>query len=89
MHRRILDRAQSSTRRSRLRGIQSADEMKTLASGDGNGLPLPKQTMRACSRKRPIMLLTRMFSLKPGMPGRRQQMPRTTRSICTPACEAA
>src|SRR3981081_3306793 len=48
----------SSTLRARLRGIQSADEMKTLASGDGSGLPLPKQTMRACSRKRPIMLLT-------------------------------
>ena len=27
--------------------------------------------------------------LSPGMPGRRQQMPRTTRSICTPAFEAA
>ena len=35
------------------------------------------------------MLLTRMCSLKPGTPGRRQQMPRTTRSICTPALEAA
>ena len=35
------------------------------------------------------MLLTRMFSLRPGTPGRRQQMPRTTRSICTPAFEAA
>ena len=29
-----------------------------------------------------------MFSLTPGTPGRRQQMPRTIRSICTPACEA-
>ena len=33
--------------------------------------------------------LTRMFSESPGMPGRRQQMPRTTSSIETPACEAS
>ena len=33
--------------------------------------------------------LTRMFSESPGMPGRRQQMPRTTSSIDTPACEAS
>ena len=30
-----------------------------------------------------------MFSDNPGTPGRRQQMPRTMRSICTPACDAA
>ncbi len=30
---------------------------------------------------------TRMLSDSPGTPGRRQQMPRTTRSICTPAAE--
>ena len=59
----------SSTRRSRLRGIQSADEMNTLACGDGSVLPLPKQTMRACSRKRPTMLLTRIFSERPGDAG--------------------
>ncbi len=34
------------------------------------------------------MDLTRIFSDKPGTPGRRQQMPRTTRSIGTPALEA-
>ena len=34
------------------------------------------------------MLRTVMFSLTPGTPGRRQQMPRTMRSIFTPACEA-
>ena len=34
------------------------------------------------------MLITRMFSLSPGTPGRRQQIPRTIRSIRTPACEA-
>ena len=35
--------------------------------------------MRLCSRKRPTIDLTRMFSDRPGTPGRRQQMPRTTR----------
>ena len=30
------------------------------------------------------MDLTRMFSDRPGTPGRRQQMPRTTKSIRTP-----
>ena len=34
------------------------------------------------------MLITRMVSLTPGRPGRRQQIPRTMRSIGTPACEA-
>ena len=78
-----------STRRDRLRCIQSAEEMNTLAFFDGRPWPAPKQTMRECSRKRPTMLLTRMFSDSPGTPGRRQQMPRTTRSIFTPACEAS
>ena len=32
---------------------------------------------------------TRMFSDRPAMPGRKQQMPRTTSSICTPALLAA
>ncbi len=31
---------------------------------------------------------TRMFSERPGTPGRRQQNPRTMRSIWTPAWEA-
>jgi hypothetical protein len=35
------------------------------------------------------MLMTRMFSLRPGTFGRRQQMPRTMRSIFTPAQEAS
>ena len=30
-----------------------------------------------------------MFSDRPGTPGRRQQMLRTTRSTCTPACDAS
>ena len=45
----------------------------------------PKQMMRPCSRKRPTMDLTRIFSDRPGTPGRRQQIPRITSSICTPA----
>ncbi len=44
--------------------------------------------MRLCSRKRPTMLRTRMRSLMPRMPGFSEQMPRTIRSTCTPACEA-
>ena len=33
--------------------------------------------------------LTRILSDNPAMPGRRQQIPRTTSSIDTPACEAS
>ena len=44
--------------------------------------------MRECSRKRPTTETTRTFSLTPSTPGRRQQMPRTFRSIGTPACDA-
>ncbi|MNN32212.1 hypothetical protein D3C81_1459250 [compost metagenome] len=40
--------------------------------------------MRLCSRKRPTMDLTRIFSDRPGTPGRRQQIPRMTSSIRTP-----
>src|SRR3546814_8435515 len=58
-----------SLRRSRLRGIQSAEEMKTLACRDGSDLPLPKPTIRLCSRNRPTMLFTRMFSESTGTPG--------------------
>ena len=75
----------ASTRRVRLRGIQSADEMNTLAFGDGSVSPLAKHTIRECSRKRPTMLFTAMVSDRPGTPGRRQQMPRTTSVIGTPA----
>src|SRR5581483_3502352 len=65
--------------------LGSADMMQTSASGEGSPAPLPKQKMRACSRKRPTIDLTRIPEESPGMPGRRQQMPRTTRSISTPA----
>ena len=34
------------------------------------------------------MLRTVMFELMPLSPGRKQQIPRTIRSIFTPACEA-
>src|SRR3546814_6402060 len=37
------------------------------------------QTIRLCSRNRPTMLFTRMFSDSPGTPCLRQQMPRTIR----------
>jgi hypothetical protein len=35
-----------------------------------------------------MMLMTRIRSLTFGSPGRRQQIPRTMRSISTPACDA-
>ena len=44
--------------------------------------------MRECSRKRPTTDTTRMFSLTPGTPGFRQQMPRVLISTGTPAWEA-
>ena len=44
--------------------------------------------MRACSRKRPTIEITRTFSLTSGTPGRSPAMPRTIRSTRTPACEA-
>ncbi len=78
-----------STRRVRFRPIQSALEKNTRAFFVGKPWPLPKQTMRECSRKRPTMDFTRMFSDKPFTPGRNPQMPRTTRLIFTPAWLAA
>ena len=55
----------------------------------GSALPFAKAQMRLCSKKRPTMDLTRMFSDRAGTPGRRQQMPRTISSIVTPALLAA
>src|SRR4029453_8625270 len=52
-----------------LRGIQSAEEMKILAWREGSACPAPKHTMRECSRKRAMMLLTRIFSGGRGRPG--------------------
>ena len=74
----------TSTRVLKLRGIQSALERKQRTSG-----PWPKAKTRLCSRKRSTMEVTRIRSESPGTPGLRQQMPRTTRSISTPAALAA
>ena len=48
----------------------------------------PKWKTRECSRNRPRIERTRMFSLSPGTPGRSAQIPRTTTSTGTPACDA-
>ena len=44
--------------------------------------------MRECSRNRPTTDLTLMLSLMPSTPGRTEHMPRTMRSISTPAALA-
>ena len=44
--------------------------------------------MRVCSRYRPTMENTVMRSVRPAMPGSRQQMPRTFITTSTPAWEA-
>lgn len=73
VHRRVLDRVSASTRRSRLRGIQSAIEMKTRdlaegqrAVGEGHMRECVRETGRRCSTRG-------MFSDSPVIPGRRQQ----------------
>ena len=48
----------------------------------------PKWKTRLCSRKRPRIDRTWMFSESPGRPGRIAQIPRTTMSTGTPACDA-
>ncbi len=73
----------ASTRRWKLRGIQSALEMYTSSLP-----PLTKWNARPCSRKRSMIARTSMVSLTRGTPGRRQQMPRTSSVIGTPACDA-
>ena len=76
-------RTSVSTLRSRLRCIMSAEPIQTSRA------PLfSKQNARECSRNRPKILMTLMFSLKPGTPGRRAQIPRTNTSTQTPACDA-
>ncbi len=75
----------TSTRRSRLRSIRSGEPMATRRARPAGP---PKQNTRECSRYRPTMERTRMWSDSPGTPGRRQQRPRTTRSTETPACDA-
>ena len=75
-----LTRTSVSTRRSRLRCIRSA-----LPSQYSGSPPSANASTRECSRNRPTMLRTRIVSDSPGTPGRSAQMPRTTRSIGTPA----
>ena len=71
-------------RRNRLRPIQSADANQT------SGAPsFSKYQTRWCSRKRPRIERTRMFSDTPATPGRSAHAPRTIKSISTPACDAA
>ena len=50
--------------------------------------PFSNQKTRLCSRNRPRTERTVMVSDSPGTPGRSAQMPRTSRSTGTPACEA-
>ena len=57
----------------------------TFAWRLGSALPLAKAQTRECSRKRPMIDLTRMLSDTPGRPARKLQMPRTTMWISTPA----
>ena len=78
-----VTRTSASIRRSRLRCIMSA-----LPSHTSGSPPLPKAKTRECSRKRPRIERTRMFSDRPGTPGRIAQMPRTQMSTGTPAWEA-
>ena len=73
-----------STRRSRFLGIQSALPMYI------SSLPsFSKIKIRACSRNSPTMERTSIFSESPGIPAFRQQIPRTTRWILTPAQDAS
>ena len=61
---RIGIRTSASTRRSRLRCIRSARPIQTSGSP-----PFSNQKIRVCSRKRPRMLRTRMFSRQAGHAG--------------------
>ncbi len=71
----------TSTRRSRLRCIMSALPIQ-------NSSAERKWNIRECSRKRPRMERTSMFSLRPGTPGLSAQIPRTTISTGIPALDA-
>ena len=65
--------------------VRRADvDLRALERGVRGVVELANAKMRECSRKRPRMERTRMFSLRPGTPGRSAQMPRTTMSIGTP-----
>ena len=59
-------------------------ERVTLFLGEGISSPDAKQYIRPCSKKRPIMLFTLIFSDTLATPGFKQQTPRTINSIFTP-----
>ena len=63
---------------------RAVEAVLVVARRDGIGSPAPTQKMRECSRKLPTTDFTLMFSENPGIPGLRQQMPRTISSIFTP-----
>src|SRR5829696_53175 len=74
----------TSTRRSRLRSMMSADPMYH------SGRPaLPNIQIRECSRNSPTIERTRIVSDTSGRPGRRHIAPRTMQSIWTPALDAS
>ena len=74
----------TSTRRWKLRGIQSALERYTSSLP-----PFAKQKTRPCSRKRSMSARTSIVSRHLGTPGRRQQMPRTSSVIVHPRLRRA
>ena len=63
-----VTRTIASTRRSRLRCIMSAEPIQN-SSASVPGAPLPNRSTRECSRNRPRIDRTRMFSDSPGTPG--------------------
>lgn len=62
--------------------------MSALPNHTSGSPPLPKAKIRECSRKRPSIERTRMFSERPATPGRIAQMPRTQMATGTPAMDA-
>src|SRR3984885_13009497 len=71
----------SSPRRARFRCMRSA--LPSQTSPSDSSAPVPNAYTRECSRNRPSTLRTRMFSDKPGSPGRTPQIPRIHRSTGT------
>ena len=78
-----------STRRDRLRCIQSADEMNTLAFLRWQAVAGAEADDARVLEEPADDALDPDVVRQPGTPGRRQQMPRTIRSIFTPAWTAS
>ena len=78
-----------STLLSRFLGIRSADPIKTVLFFDGILDSFAKQKILACSKYRPMILLTTIFSESFLTPGLKQQIPLMNNSIFTPAAEAS